>query len=173
MKGLGLVDLEASRPGAVGGVHETDTKQLVVVVAGPVEDHAGAWQGGDVALGVGCTLGHVNSLVTSNMLYSFTVPLGQQKADRCETVLCVQCSPLGYQNSSHLSSCKLSLSKGQLVCGAVVQQVAWGEGHYVSVPVAPFSFPHTDTCGDQTGINDADSFTDITYNAHRVISPSI
>lgn len=56
VKGLGDVDLEAPRPGAVGRVHEPDTQQLVVVVAGPVEDHAGAWQGGDVALWVGRAL---------------------------------------------------------------------------------------------------------------------
>lgn len=57
MKRLGFVDLEASRPGTVGGIHETHTKELVVVVAGPVENNAGAWQGGDVTLWIGRTLG--------------------------------------------------------------------------------------------------------------------
>ena len=52
MEGLGLVDLEAARPGAVGRVHEAHTQQLVVVVPGPVEDHAGAGQRGDVAVWV-------------------------------------------------------------------------------------------------------------------------
>lgn len=56
VKRLGDVDLEASGPGTVGCVHESDTQQLVVVVTGPVEDHAGAWQGGDVALRIGCAL---------------------------------------------------------------------------------------------------------------------
>lgn len=56
MKRLGDVDFEAARPGAVGGVHEPDTQQLVVVVTGPVEDHTGARQGGDVAVGIGCAL---------------------------------------------------------------------------------------------------------------------
>ena len=56
MEGLGLVDLEPSRPGAVGRVHEADAQQLVVVVPGPVEDHAGTRQGGDVALRVGWAL---------------------------------------------------------------------------------------------------------------------
>lgn len=69
MKGLGFVDLEASRPGAVGGVHEAHTQQLVVVVAGPVEDNAGARQGGDVTLRVGRTLGQMYSLMTSVILY--------------------------------------------------------------------------------------------------------
>lgn len=59
VKRLGDVDFEASRPGAVGRVHESDTQQLVVVVTGPVEDHAGAWQGGDVALWIGCALGQM------------------------------------------------------------------------------------------------------------------
>lgn len=52
VEGLGLVDLEAARPGAVWDVHESHAEQLVVVVAGPVEDHAGARQGGDVPLRV-------------------------------------------------------------------------------------------------------------------------
>lgn len=56
VKRLGNVDFKASRPGAVGRVHEADTQQLVIVVTGPVEDHAGAWQGGDVALRIGCAL---------------------------------------------------------------------------------------------------------------------
>lgn len=59
VKRLGDVDLEASGPGTVGRVHESDTQQLVVVVTGPVENHAGAWQGGDVALWVGCALSHM------------------------------------------------------------------------------------------------------------------
>lgn len=58
---------------------------------------------------------------------------------------------------SHLSSCKLSLSKSQFVCRAVVQQVARGKGHYVSVSVASFSFPHTDACVEQTGNNKCDN----------------
>lgn len=58
MKRLGDVDLEAPRPGTVGDVHEPHTQQLVVVVAGPVEDHAGAWRRGDVTLWVGCPLRH-------------------------------------------------------------------------------------------------------------------
>ena len=57
VEGLGFVDLEASRPGAVGSVHEANTQQLVIVVSGPVEDDAGAWQGGDVTLWIGRTLG--------------------------------------------------------------------------------------------------------------------
>lgn len=69
MKGLGFVDFEASRPGAVGGVHEAHTQQLVIVIAGPVEHNAGAWQGGDVTLGVGRTLGQMYSLITSGILY--------------------------------------------------------------------------------------------------------
>lgn len=68
MKGFGFVDLEASRPGAVGGVHEAHTQQLVVVVAGPVEDNAGARQGGDVTLRVGRTLGQMYSLRTAVIL---------------------------------------------------------------------------------------------------------
>lgn len=56
MEGLGLVDLEAPRPGAVGRVHEAHAQQLVVVIPRPVEDHAGAGQRGDVALWVGGTL---------------------------------------------------------------------------------------------------------------------
>lgn len=57
---------------------------------------------------------------------------------------------------NHLSSSKLSLSKSQFVCRAVVQQVAWGKSHYVSVSVASFSFPHTDACVEQTGNNKCD-----------------
>lgn len=60
MKRLGDVDLEAARPGAVGRVHEPDAQQLVVVVPGPVEDHAGAGQGGDVAVRIGCALGQTH-----------------------------------------------------------------------------------------------------------------
>lgn len=56
VKGLGLVDLEASRPGAVRGVHEAYAQQLVVVIAGPVEDNAGSRQRGDVTLRVDGTL---------------------------------------------------------------------------------------------------------------------
>lgn len=56
MERLGLVDLEASRPGAVGVVHESHTQQLVIVVPGPVEHHAGARRCGDVALWVGRAL---------------------------------------------------------------------------------------------------------------------
>lgn len=56
VKRLGDVDLETARPGAVGCVHEPDTQQLVVVVTGPVEDHTGAGQGGDVAVWIGCAL---------------------------------------------------------------------------------------------------------------------
>lgn len=59
MKGLRLVDLKASRPGAVGRVHEANTQQLIIVIAGPVENNAGARQGGDVTLWVGCTLGQM------------------------------------------------------------------------------------------------------------------
>lgn len=62
MEGLGLVDLEASGPGAVGVVHDANAEQLVVVAAGPVEDHAGARQRGDVALRVGCSLRHMLTL---------------------------------------------------------------------------------------------------------------
>lgn len=65
VKGLGLVDLEAPGPGAVGGVHASHTQQLVIVVAGPVEDDAGARQGGDVTLRVGRTLGQMYSLMTN------------------------------------------------------------------------------------------------------------
>lgn len=61
MERLGLVNLEASRPGAVGVVHETHAQQLVVVVPGPVEHHAGAGQCGDVALWVGRALQHTTS----------------------------------------------------------------------------------------------------------------
>lgn len=57
VKGLGFVDFEASRPGAVGGIHEAHTQQLVIVIAWPVEDDTGARQGGDVTLWVGCALG--------------------------------------------------------------------------------------------------------------------
>lgn len=56
MKGLGFVDFKASRPGAVGSIHEAHTQQLVIVVAWPVEDDAGARQGGDVTLWVGRAL---------------------------------------------------------------------------------------------------------------------
>lgn len=69
MKGLEFVDFEASRPGAVGGVHEAHTQQLVIVIAGPVEDNAGAWQGGDVTLRVGRTLGQMYLLMTCVILY--------------------------------------------------------------------------------------------------------
>ena len=48
--------------------------------------------------------------------------------------------------SAHLSPRKLSLGEGQLVSGAVVQQVAGGKGHDVRVPVAPFPFTHVDAC---------------------------
>lgn len=75
MKGLGDVDFEASGPGAVRGVHESDTQQLVVVVARPVEDNAGARQGGDVALWVSRTLTQMSSYVTSVMVDTvFTAP---------------------------------------------------------------------------------------------------
>lgn len=57
---LELVDLEASGPGAVGRVQESNTQQLVVVVSGPVEDDAGAGQGGDVTLWVGGPLTQIN-----------------------------------------------------------------------------------------------------------------
>lgn len=56
VEGLVLVDLEASGPGAVGRVHQSHAQQLVVVVARPVEDRAGARQGWDVALWIGCAL---------------------------------------------------------------------------------------------------------------------
>lgn len=69
MEGLWFVNLKASRPGAIGGVHETHTEQLVVVIAGPVEDNAGAWQGGYVTLWVGRTLGQVYLLITYVILY--------------------------------------------------------------------------------------------------------
>lgn len=59
VEGLGFVDFEASGPGAVHIVHDAHAQQLVVVAAGPVEDHAGARQGGDVALWVGGGLGHM------------------------------------------------------------------------------------------------------------------
>ena len=58
VEGFWLVDLEASRPGAVGCVHEPHTEQLIVVIPGPVEDHTGAWRRGDVVLWVGCALGN-------------------------------------------------------------------------------------------------------------------
>lgn len=58
-----------------------------------------------------------------------------------------------FQLSRHLSPRKLSLSEGQFVCRAVVQQVARGECHDVSVPVASFSFTHADACVNQRGIN--------------------
>lgn len=75
MKGLGDVDFEASRPGAVRGVHESDTQQLVIVVARPVEDNAGARQGGDVALWVSRTLTQMSSYVTSVTVDTvFTAP---------------------------------------------------------------------------------------------------
>lgn len=67
VKGLEDVDLEASRPGAVGCVHEPHTQQLVVVIPGPVEDHAGAWQGGDVALWVGGALTQVDLSIYSRV----------------------------------------------------------------------------------------------------------
>ena len=61
MEGLGLVDLEAAGPGAVLGVHEAHTQKLVVVIPGPVEDHTGTRQGGDVALWVHCSLESYNN----------------------------------------------------------------------------------------------------------------
>lgn len=65
MEGLWFVDLKASRPGAVGGVHEAHTQQLVVVITGPVEDNAGARQGGDVSLWIGSTLQQTYSLMAA------------------------------------------------------------------------------------------------------------
>lgn len=53
VEGLWFIDFEASGPGAVLVVHDANAQQLVVVAAGPVEDHTGARQGGDVALRVG------------------------------------------------------------------------------------------------------------------------
>lgn len=53
VEGLWFVDFEASGPRALHVVHDAHAQQLVVVAAGPVEDHAGARQGGDVALRVG------------------------------------------------------------------------------------------------------------------------
>lgn len=76
MEGLGFVDLEASRPGTAGGVHEAHTQQLVVVIAWPVENNTGARQGGDVTLRVGGTLGQIFSLMTFIILYLFP-PLGE------------------------------------------------------------------------------------------------
>lgn len=70
MEGLGFVDLEASRPGTVGGVHEAHTQQLVVVITWPVENNTGARQGGDVTLRVGGTLGKI-FYIYKYILYSF------------------------------------------------------------------------------------------------------
>lgn len=56
MERFGFVDLKPSRPGAVRYVHESDTKQLVVVIPGPVEHHTRARQSGDIALGICCAL---------------------------------------------------------------------------------------------------------------------
>lgn len=74
MEGLGFVDFEASGPGAVHIVHDAHAQQLVVVAAGPVEDHAGARQGGDVALWVGGGLGHMIRSKTPINQHSFTPP---------------------------------------------------------------------------------------------------
>lgn len=65
VEGLWFVDLEASRPGTVGGVHETHTQQLVVVIPRPVKHNAGARQGGDVTLRIGRALGGMHYLVAS------------------------------------------------------------------------------------------------------------
>ena len=51
---------------------------------------------------------------------------------------------------AHLAPGKLSLGEGQLVSGAVVQQVAGGKGHDVRVTVAPFPFAHVDACAIET-----------------------
>lgn len=76
VEGLGLVDLEASRPGAVGRVHEAHAQQLVVVVARPVEDDAGAWQRGDVALWVGCALGETRLFNITRHIIFITLKRG-------------------------------------------------------------------------------------------------
>ena len=52
--------------------------------------------------------------------------------------------------SAHLAPRELSLGEGQLVSGAVVQQVAGGKGHDVRVPVAPFPFTDVDACAVET-----------------------
>lgn len=51
--------------------------------------------------------------------------------------------------SSHLPPGELPLGEGQFVGGAVVQQVAGGEGDDVGVSVAALPFPDIDACGVQ------------------------
>lgn len=77
VEGLGDVDLKASRPRTVGGVHEPHAQQLVIVVAGPVEDHAGARQGGDVPVWIGRALRQTPRLPPLNqpLIPSLTFPL--------------------------------------------------------------------------------------------------
>ena len=65
MERLWFVDLKASRPCAVEGVHEAYTQQLVIVIAGPVEDNTGAGWSGDITFWVGRTLGQNSSLMTA------------------------------------------------------------------------------------------------------------
>lgn len=60
MEGIILVDFKASRPNAIGNVHQPDTQQLIVVIAWPVEHHTGTRQGGNVAIRVGCSLKHTD-----------------------------------------------------------------------------------------------------------------
>lgn len=38
------------------------------------------------------------------------------------------------------------------MCGAVVQEVAWGKGHDVSVPVASFPFLHIDAWRNRSAL---------------------
>lgn len=76
MEGIILVDFKASRPNAIGNVHQPDTQQLVIVIAWPVEHHTGTRQGGNVAIGVGCSLKHTDqgfSHVTQNLSKSHTI----------------------------------------------------------------------------------------------------
>lgn len=62
MEGIILVDLKASRPNAVGDIHQSDTQELVIVIPRPMEHHTGAREGGNVTFGVGVALKHTGSL---------------------------------------------------------------------------------------------------------------
>lgn len=66
MEGIILVDFKASRPNTIGDIHQSDTQELIIVIAGPVEHHTGTRKGGDITFRIGCSLEHTGSRALVN-----------------------------------------------------------------------------------------------------------
>lgn len=61
MKRIVFIDFKATRPGTVRSIHESHTKQLVIVISWPMKHHAGTVEGGNVAIRIACALERIVS----------------------------------------------------------------------------------------------------------------